>query len=100
MQKRNFFLRKVNFNSYLQVFVDISSVSVSGIIVHGEWMSMYGMCGKVEASDERIDVERLKVRDKIGFYSDVILFEDELHDNGCSVLSVKIVCQMLLTCLI
>ena len=46
---------------------------------------------KVEANDERIDVERLKVRDKIGFYSDVMLFEDELHDSGCSVLSVKIV---------
>lgn len=50
------------------------------------------MCCKVEANDERIDVERLKVRDKISFYSDVMLFEDELHDSGCSVLSVKIVC--------
>ena len=50
------------------------------------------LCAKVEASDERIDMERLKVRDNISFYSDVILFEDELHDSGCSVLSVKIVC--------
>ena len=53
----------------------------------------YGVCGKIEASDERIDTERLKVRDKISFYSDVILFEDELHDSGCSMLSVKIVCN-------
>jgi len=51
-----------------------------------------GVCVKVEASDERIDMERLKVRDKISFYSDIILFEDELNDSGCSVLSVKIVC--------
>jgi len=49
------------------------------------------MCAKVEANDERIDVERLKVRDKIGFYSDMMLFEDELHDSGCSALSIKIV---------
>ena len=57
-------------------------------------------CAKVEASDERIDMERLKVRDKISFYSDVILFEDELHDSGCSVLSVKIVCASFIdTCL-
>jgi len=57
------------------------------------------VCGKVEANDERIDTERLKVRDKIGFYSDVMLFEDELHDSGCSVLSVKIVRCMSLDCL-
>ena len=57
--------------------------------MYGDWLC--GMCGKVEASDERIDTERLKVRDKIGFYSDIILFEDELHDSGCSMLSVKIV---------
>ena len=50
----------------------------------------------MEASDERIDMERLKVRDKISFYSDVILFEDELHDSGCSMLSVKIVGHCLL----
>jgi len=52
------------------------------------------VCDKVEASDERIDTDRLKVRDKISFYSDVVLFEDELHDSGCSVLSVKIVRSM------
>jgi len=49
------------------------------------------MFHQVEASDERIDVEQLKVRDKINFYSDLILFEDELHDSGCSMLGVKIV---------
>jgi len=51
---------------------------------------------KVEASDERIDMDRLKVRDKISFYSDVVLFEDELHDSGCSLLNVKIVRRMIM----
>lgn len=45
---------------------------------------------KVQHSQERIDIERLKVRDKILFYADVELYEDELHDCGCSMLSVKI----------
>jgi len=46
---------------------------------------------KVEITDERIDIERLKVRETINFYSDLVLFEDELHDSGCSMLGVKIV---------
>ena len=40
---------------------------------------------------ERIDIEKLKQRERICFYDDIMLFEDELSDNGCSVLSVKIV---------
>ncbi|XP_046583313.1 LOW QUALITY PROTEIN: TIP41-like protein [Haliotis rubra] len=39
---------------------------------------------------ERIDLEKLKLREKIMFYDDVLLFEDELSDNGSSILSVKI----------
>jgi hypothetical protein len=46
---------------------------------------------QIEPTDEQIDIERLKVRDRINYYSDIMLFEDELHDSGCSVLSVKIV---------
>jgi len=45
----------------------------------------------VKPTTEKIDVEKLKVRDKIHFYADILLFEDELSDNGCSVLRVKIV---------
>jgi len=48
---------------------------------------------QVQHSQERIDIERLKVRDKILFYADVELYEDELHDCGCSMLSVKIVSE-------
>ena len=43
-----------------------------------------------EAS-ERIDYEKLKAQERIAFYADIILFEDELADNGAAILSVKIV---------
>ena len=36
-------------------------------------------------------MEKLKVREQIHFYADILLFEDELGDNGHSMLSVKIV---------
>lgn len=46
---------------------------------------------KVEKTDEKLDYERLKKKEKILFYEDVCLYEDELHDNGDAVLSVKTV---------
>ncbi|KAL8606783.1 hypothetical protein ACOMHN_049612 [Nucella lapillus] len=45
---------------------------------------------KVYPTDERIDLEKLKQRESICFYDDIMLFEDELSDNGSSVLNVKI----------
>ncbi|XP_055004692.1 TIP41-like protein isoform X1 [Boleophthalmus pectinirostris] len=45
---------------------------------------------KVIPTDERIDLERLKVREQIKFFQEVLLFEDELHDHGVSSISVKI----------
>jgi type 2A phosphatase activator TIP41 len=42
------------------------------------------------ATTEAVDVERLKRRDPILFFDEVILFEDELADNGGSLLSVKL----------
>lgn len=45
---------------------------------------------KIEATKERINLEKLKQQEKILFYSDIILFEDELADNGVSILRVKI----------
>ena len=47
----------------------------------------------IEETDERIDLEQLKVKEKILFYDDVCLYEDELGDNGSSMLSVKIRCM-------
>ncbi|XP_057177377.1 TIP41-like protein isoform X2 [Triplophysa rosa] len=45
---------------------------------------------KVAPTTERIDVEKLKAREQIKFFEDVLLFEDELHDHGVSMISVKI----------
>ncbi|XP_029166342.1 TIP41-like protein [Nylanderia fulva] len=45
---------------------------------------------EVEETNERIDMDKLRQRDKIMFYHDLTLFEDELHDNGIAVNSVKI----------
>ncbi|CAG0883802.1 unnamed protein product [Cyprideis torosa] len=42
-----------------------------------------------EPTSERIDVERLKSRDKILWFCEMVLFEDELADNGCALLSIK-----------
>ncbi|UXI19684.1 glycine receptor subunit alpha-3-like [Sarcoptes scabiei] len=41
-------------------------------------------------TDERIDVEKLKIRHSINFFEEVELFEDELADHGVSKCSVKI----------
>ena len=46
---------------------------------------------QVESTKERIDLEQLKVKEKIFFYEDVILYEDELADNGIAKLNVKMV---------
>ncbi|XP_026872817.1 TIP41-like protein [Electrophorus electricus] len=45
---------------------------------------------KVSPTTERIDLEKLKAREQIMFFEDVLLFEDELHDHGVSMISVKI----------
>jgi len=41
-------------------------------------------------TDLRIDIEKLKRHEKIHFYQDMILFEDELGDNGIAKMNVKI----------
>lgn len=46
---------------------------------------------KVTETTDRIDMEKLKAREHIMFFDEVLLFEDELHDHGVSMLSVKIV---------
>jgi len=45
----------------------------------------------VTPTDTRIDLDKLRRREKILFYHELLLFEDELHDNGTAVCSVKIV---------
>lgn len=41
-------------------------------------------------TDERIDMNKLKVKEDILFYDDVHLFEDELADNGVAQYNVKV----------
>uniref|UniRef100_A0A8C4S564 TIP41-like protein n=1 Tax=Erpetoichthys calabaricus TaxID=27687 RepID=A0A8C4S564_ERPCA len=45
---------------------------------------------KVMPTSDRIDMEKLKTREQIVFFEEVLLFEDELHDHGVSMLNVKI----------
>ncbi|XP_076607011.1 TIP41-like protein [Chaetodon auriga] len=45
---------------------------------------------KVTNTAERINMEKLKAREQIMFFDEVLLFEDELHDHGVSMISVKI----------
>lgn len=45
---------------------------------------------KVVSTTDHIDTEKLKAREQIKFFEEVLLFEDELHDHGVSSLSVKI----------
>lgn len=45
---------------------------------------------EVVETEERIDYEKLRDQEKIAFYDEVILFEDELADHGAAVFSVKI----------
>lgn len=46
---------------------------------------------RVEVTQERIDMEKLKEREPILWFADVPLYEDELHDHGVSAMSVKMV---------
>src|SRR5690606_23250014 len=40
---------------------------------------------------EKIDIEKLKQPDPILYYNELILYQDELSDNGDSSMSVKLV---------
>ena len=46
---------------------------------------------KLSVTDEKIDYERLKIQEKIVYFDEIILYEDELDDNGIAKLSIKIV---------
>ncbi len=51
----------------------------------------------MEESTVGIDYNQLKVQEKILFYEDIILFEDELADNGIAELRIKMVHILLLS---
>ncbi|KAJ0411378.1 hypothetical protein ATCC90586_004364 [Pythium insidiosum] len=45
---------------------------------------------KVEPTEERIDLDKLREREPILWFEEVGLFEDELHDHGISVMTIKV----------
>lgn len=47
-----------------------------------------------EAEEPSIDVARLQKQEPILFYDENILYEDELADNGTTILSVRLVSWM------
>lgn len=65
------------------------------IVVPSCFISTRRFFDKVTKTSERIDIEKLKAREQIMFFDDVLLFEDELHDHGVSMISVKIVSSVL-----
>lgn len=46
---------------------------------------------KVNPTDLRIDMEKLKQKENILFFDEVHLYEDELADHGCASCSIKVV---------
>ena len=51
----------------------------------------YIFVSQISETEHRINYAKLKTQERIYFYDEVILYEDELADNGTAMLSVKIV---------
>lgn len=51
--------------------------------------TLYGKYRVESEVEQRIDIKKLKVQEEILFYKEIILFEDELHDNGVALSAVK-----------
>eukprot|EP00096_Caligus_rogercresseyi_P006285 TRINITY_DN2261_c0_g1_i2.p1 TRINITY_DN2261_c0_g1~~TRINITY_DN2261_c0_g1_i2.p1 ORF type:complete len:264 (+),score=84.67 TRINITY_DN2261_c0_g1_i2:42-833(+) len=83
--------------SYAEEWVRARGGSVPEVLHPYDWTyTPKDYCGiakgfeKVEATDLRINYEKLKQREPLLFFEEIILYEDELDDNGASSLSVKI----------
>lgn len=50
---------------------------------------------RLEETDLKLDIFKLMRKERILFYHDLTLFEDELHDHGIAACSVKIVRKFL-----
>ncbi|KAF4519877.1 hypothetical protein B566_EDAN005216 [Ephemera danica] len=60
-----------------------------------DWTFTTQYCGTLHNIDaqettERIDLDKLRRKERILFYKDITLFEDELHDNGVAVCNAKL----------
>jgi type 2A phosphatase activator TIP41 len=56
----------------------------------GTLINTDGICLNESKSNERIDLDRLKVPELIMFFDEVCLFDDELSDHGTANLNVKL----------
>ncbi|ODQ67233.1 TIP41-domain-containing protein [Nadsonia fulvescens var. elongata DSM 6958] len=75
---------------------------ISGVVKPFDWTYSVAYSGNVtpspnntnqisfEVTEERIPIDKLKRPDPILFFDNMILYEDELSDNGSSVLDIKI----------
>ncbi|EGC39178.1 hypothetical protein DICPUDRAFT_86195 [Dictyostelium purpureum] len=82
-----------NFEGQIEKSFDwtFSSPYTGSILSRGHcYNSFEKPSGLIENTTEKIDIEKLKRPDPILFFDDVLLYEDELADNGESMLSVKI----------
>ena len=52
---------------------------------------------RFEDTDAKLDIFKLMQKEKILFYQELTLFEDELHDHGIAACSVKIVSLLFLS---
>lgn len=53
--------------------------------------SLSRLVSQEETTEESIDYNLLQQQERIFFFDDLVLFEDELADNGTAELRVKIV---------
>jgi hypothetical protein len=58
---------------------------------HGDGVISIQGVGKPVPTKKKIDIERLKKQEPILFYEEIVLYEDELGDNGSARLHVRIV---------
>eukprot|EP01080_Neovahlkampfia_damariscottae_P005838 gene5838-9661_t len=72
-KKENFVEREEN--------IDWTFTSISSGIIENE--------KEIKITQELIDYELLKEKQPILFYEEIILYEDELHDNGVAKFTVK-----------
>lgn len=49
---------------------------------------------RAEPTDAKLDIFKLMQKERILFYQDLTLYEDELHDHGIAACSVKIVSRI------
>lgn len=71
-----------------EVLVDIPSIEYDWTF-HSEYSGTI-IGGKLEETTESIPYDRLKQKEEILYWDQLVLMEDELADNGCCIQNVKL----------